>query len=56
MARIDDKKINDITEALEKIEFGSLAITIHEGEITQIDTTEKKRYPLQSKRKKHVNG
>ncbi|UOR12125.1 YezD family protein [Halobacillus amylolyticus] len=47
-----EKKINDIVSALENIEYGSVAITVHDGEITQIDYTEKKRYPLNKKSNK----
>lgn len=42
-------KINHILAELEKLEYGSLTITVHAGEITQIDTTEKKRFPLREK-------
>ncbi|GAA0424098.1 MAG: DUF2292 domain-containing protein [Bacillota bacterium] len=52
MAQIDDTKINDIISAIQRVEFGSLVITVHEGEVTQIDTTEKKRYPLKPKVKR----
>ncbi|UOQ93914.1 YezD family protein [Halobacillus shinanisalinarum] len=44
-----EKKINDVISALENIEYGSVAITVHDGEITQIECTEKKRYPLNKK-------
>lgn len=32
-----------IGEQLEKIRFGSIALTIHEGRIVQLDITEKRR-------------
>jgi hypothetical protein len=49
---LDQKQINYIVEKLKKIEFGSLVITVHEGHITQVDTTEKSRFDPKSKHKK----
>ncbi|MFD2923415.1 DUF2292 domain-containing protein [Halobacillus naozhouensis] len=46
MAEIDERKIKDIVSRLERLEFGSLVVTVHNGEVTQIDTTEKQRYTL----------
>lgn len=36
--------INEISEILKNVQYGSIVITIHDGEVTQIDTTEKKRF------------
>jgi hypothetical protein len=44
MAAIDQEKIDYIMTRLQNIEYGSLVITIHDGKITQIDTTEKNRF------------
>lgn len=41
MAKVEENAIEDIVSALKKMEYGSLVITVHDGEITQIDTTEK---------------
>lgn len=38
-----DEGLNDIREALLSLRFGSVAVTVHEGRIVQIDVTEKKR-------------
>ena len=46
MGKIDDSQINHIVATLKTLEFGSIVITVHDGEITQIDTTEKKRFSL----------
>lgn len=46
MTKIDEKKIHHIVNTLEKLEYGSIVITVHEGEITQIETTEKRRFSL----------
>ncbi|MGG1481360.1 YezD family protein [Bacillus smithii] len=35
---------------LSNLDYGSILITIHEGEITQLDITEKKRFPLTKNR------
>ncbi|WP_242731679.1 YezD family protein [Bacillus altitudinis] len=42
---MDEQKLNFILSALKGIEYGSVVITIHNGQITQIDTTEKTRFP-----------
>ena len=33
-----------IRQGLVNMRFGSLAVTIHEGEVTQLEITEKKRF------------
>ncbi|UFT98932.1 YezD family protein [Radiobacillus kanasensis] len=47
MAKKDEAKLNHILATLRDLEYGSVVITVHDGEITQIDTTEKKRFSLQ---------
>ncbi|WP_099363978.1 YezD family protein [Fredinandcohnia onubensis] len=47
MAQLDESKVKHILSTLEKLDFGSIVITVHNGEITQIDATEKKRFSLQ---------
>lgn len=47
MAQLDESKVKHILSTLEKLDFGSVVITVHNGEITQIDATEKKRFSLQ---------
>ncbi|MED4401386.1 YezD family protein [Metabacillus fastidiosus] len=46
MQTVDELKLNYIVSALKNLEYGSLIITVHEGQITQIDKTEKKRFSL----------
>ncbi|GAE28848.1 YezD family protein [Halalkalibacter hemicellulosilyticus] len=46
----DPEKIEEIKKAIEKIKFGSVLITIHEEQITQIDATEKVRFAQNKKR------
>nr|WP_081954592.1 YezD family protein [Neobacillus niacini] len=38
-----------IASLLEGLEFGTVQITVHDSQITQIDRLEKHRLPLQSK-------
>ena len=47
MAIVDQVKLDRIIELLEKINFGSLNIIIHEGKITQLDVIEKHRFQKQ---------
>ncbi|MCC3357869.1 YezD family protein [Bacillus sp. REN16] len=47
MAALDEAKVKHILSTLENLEFGSIVITVHNGEITQIDATEKRRFTLQ---------
>lgn len=49
MKEENDVKIKHITSTLEQLEYGSIVITVHDGDITQIDITEKKRFPLITK-------
>lgn len=42
--KLDDEKLKYLTSSLNNIDFGSVIITVHNGQITQIDTTEKKRF------------
>ncbi|WP_017729245.1 YezD family protein [Halalkalibacterium ligniniphilum] len=51
MAYIPEEKLESIIRAIEKLEFGSLLITVHQGEITQLDVTEKTRFQIPKKSK-----
>ncbi|MFP7347485.1 YezD family protein [Bacillus safensis] len=42
---MDEQKLNYILSALKGIDYGSVVITIHNGHITQVDTTKKTRFP-----------
>jgi hypothetical protein len=54
MANLDQKEINYIVEKLKQIEYGSLVITVHEGQVTQVDTTEKSTFDTKNRLKKTV--
>ena len=44
MATVDQAKANYILSTLKGMDYGSLVITVHDGNITQIDKTEKTRF------------
>lgn len=46
MDKIKESKIDHIVSSIKDIQYGSIVITIHDGEITQVDITEKKRFPV----------
>ncbi|WP_075980431.1 YezD family protein [Bacillus massilinigeriensis] len=46
MGKIDQEKWNYILSMIKDIQFGSVLITVHDGEITQVDRTEKNRFQL----------
>ncbi|MEK4027249.1 YezD family protein [Pseudobacillus sp. FSL P4-0506] len=49
MENIEEEKINYILKMLTNIKYGSLVITIHDGQITQIDSIEKNRFTTNKK-------
>ncbi|MCM8792285.1 MAG: YezD family protein [Candidatus Omnitrophica bacterium] len=46
MNKIEPTIIEEIKNYLEKIRFGELVITLHEGRVVQIEKREKKRFNL----------
>lgn len=47
--RLDQQVIDKIVSLLEGLEFGTVQITVHDSQITQIDRLEKHRLPATSK-------
>ena len=47
--RLDQQVLDKITSLLDGLEFGTIQITVHDSQITQIDRLEKHRLPLQKK-------
>jgi len=41
---IRDDAIAFIVEALSKLRFGAINLTVHEGKLVQVDVTERKRF------------
>ncbi|MDO9362197.1 MAG: YezD family protein [Sphingopyxis sp.] len=39
------RAIQTVLEALEKLKFGAIQLTVHEGRLVQVDVTERHRYP-----------
>jgi len=52
MKDLNESKIKDITDTLAELEYGSIVITVHDGTITQVDTTEKKRFSIAKKKER----
>lgn len=44
MSKLSKEQVNHLEKSLRNVDFGSVLITVHNGKITQIDTTEKKRF------------
>lgn len=47
--RLDQQVMDKIASLLEGLDFGTIQITVHDSQITQIDRLEKYRFPLQRK-------
>lgn len=45
--RLDSEIIAKIIYALESLEFGTVQITVHDSQVTQIEKVEKHRFQLQ---------
>lgn len=41
---VREEAINLIVEALGKLRFGAINLTVHEGKLVQVDITERKRF------------
>jgi hypothetical protein len=54
--QVDQKVLDKIKVMLESLDFGTLQITVHDSQITQIDKLEKHRFPLQSKAKNQLRS
>ncbi|HLR71922.1 MAG TPA: YezD family protein [Pseudogracilibacillus sp.] len=44
MTKLDKTQLDYLNAILQEIDYGSIVITVHDGHVTQIDTTEKKRF------------
>ncbi|WP_241254670.1 YezD family protein [Brevibacillus sp. SYP-B805] len=44
---LDQESIGRILRALQGLEYGSVQIVVHDSKITQIERTEKHRFPLE---------
>lgn len=50
--RIDSQVLEKIIYALEGLEFGTIQITVHDSQVTQIEKNEKHRFQLQKQKTK----
>jgi hypothetical protein len=48
--KITERQIQSILDALRGLEYGSVQITVHDSQITQIDRTEKQRFSVVRKK------
>lgn len=39
------RAVQTVLEALDKLKFGAIQLTVHEGRLVQVDVTERHRYP-----------
>ncbi|HEV7340605.1 MAG TPA: YezD family protein [Sphingopyxis sp.] len=39
------RAVQTVLDALEKLKFGAIQLTVHEGRLVQVDVTERHRYP-----------
>lgn len=39
------RAVQTVLEALAKLKFGAIQLTVHEGRLVQVDVTERHRYP-----------
>ncbi len=49
--RIEKHVLEKIESLLASLEFGTVQITVHDSQVTQVEKLEKHRFPLQSKPK-----
>ncbi|TKC18391.1 YezD family protein [Robertmurraya kyonggiensis] len=52
--RLDQQVLEKIVSLLEGLEFGTVQITVHDSQITQIDRLEKYRFPAQAKVRQQI--
>lgn len=46
---LDQEVLKKIISLLEELEFGTVQITVHDSQITQVERLEKYRFPTQAK-------
>jgi len=42
---VTPRAVQTVLDALEKLKFGAIQLTVHEGRLVQVDVTERHRYP-----------
>jgi hypothetical protein len=44
MVKVNDALLKQIVEQLDQIQYGTLLVTVHNDEVTQLDVTRKQRF------------
>ncbi len=44
-AEVTSRALQTVLDALAKLRFGAIQLTVHEGKLVQVDVTERHRYP-----------
>ena len=42
--QVDSAVLDAVTGAIGRLRFGTILVTVHEGKVVQIDTTERRRF------------
>jgi hypothetical protein len=42
---VTPRAVQTVLDALDKLKFGAIQLTVHEGRLVQVDVTERHRYP-----------
>ena len=44
ITEIDEKVLEGVVESIKSIQYGTVTITIHDGKVTQVETSRKQRF------------
>ncbi|WP_147532872.1 YezD family protein [Bacillus marasmi] len=50
MVNLEREKLDHILQLIKNIDYGSISIIVHDGQVTQIDSTRKKRFAVEKKK------
>lgn len=42
--QVDSAVLDAVTGAIDRLRFGTVLVTVHDGKVVQIDTTERRRF------------
>ena len=42
--KVDDALLKSIVESIKSIQYGTITITVHDGKVTQLETSRKQRF------------
>lgn len=52
MVNLEREKLDHILQLLKSIDYGSISIIVHDGQVTGIESTKKKRFSVEKKKLK----